>query len=167
MSDLHLTSSMQSYTISPTVTKELPFESSYSSPVVISNYGRFINDQWTRTQITLNGEYHMRQLAQRSESLITELNEVDKAIDTRQKRGIDFKIDIPMGLKKNGSSLSIGTESNKELGPAMNAQLHWIEDVHNLIQRVQDFVEHAFELHPNVHEVAGLIFVTYIYDLEL
>ena len=63
--DMHMTwASMTTYTaaaISPTATKELSLESSYSSPaVIISNYGRFINDQCTRTQTTINGAYHMR-----------------------------------------------------------------------------------------------------------
>ena len=59
-----------------------------------------------------------------------------------------------MGLKKPSSGHS--TESDRELGPAMHAQLNWLDDVHNLIQRVQEFVEHTFELHPSVQQVSGI-----------
>ena len=151
------------------------FSDAHSNPsLTMSNYGRFINDQCTRTETAIAAEFHIRMLDMNSKSLIEELGDVNNSIEIRKEKGIDIKFDMAMGgLTEDRGTEITTTRSDEEdaIGntPALRAQMHWLDDVQQLIIKVQEFVNEAFEANLQIESVTGTyknIFFTKIFLID-
>lgn len=112
--------------------------------VVVSNYGRFINDQCTRTMTAIAGEYHIRQLDLNAKTAISELSSVDAVIDSRMQKGIDLKFDMAFGTESE--TVKESEEDNfPGKTPAMQAQLRWLDEVRQLMVHLQEFLSVALQ----------------------
>ena len=130
-------------------------ESRSNLPPVLSNYGRFINDQCVRKEIAIGAEFHMRMLDIQSKSLIEELGNVNNSIETRKEKGIDIKFDMAIGQTEDTSRV----DEDEIIGntPALRAQMHWLDDIQQLIVQVQEFVNEAFQSSSQIESVSGAV----------
>jgi hypothetical protein len=124
----------------------------------MSNYGRFINDQCTRTETAIAAEFHIRMLDMHSKSLIEELGDVNNSIEIRKEKGIDIKFDMAIGqTEERGTEIPTRLDEEEDLGnnPALRAQMNWLDDVQQLIVKVQEFVNEAFHSSSQIESVSG------------
>lgn len=127
--------------------------------LTMSNYGRFINDQCTRSETAIAAEFHIRMLDMHSKSLIEELGDVNNSIEIRKEKGIDIKFDMAIGQTEErvGTEIPARIDEEEVLGntPALRAQMNWLDDVQQLIVKVQEFVSEAFQSNSQVESVSG------------
>lgn len=126
--------------------------------LTMSNYGRFINDQCTRSETAIAAEFHIRMLDMHSKSLIEELGDVDNSIEIRKEKGIDIKFDMAIGqTEERGTEIPTRLDEEDVVGntPALRAQMNWLDDVQQLIAKVQEFVSEAFQSNSQIESVSG------------